>query len=181
MIRADAARGDRDVALGEHLEREGEHLVGRLEVPVEQDAAVERAEEGVDEPVAEAPSAQPRVARGRLLLEQLVDRLRGRVQAQLGHAQLVAHPTHVRRERGERVLRTAHRVRDPLEPPSPADQRARIEGAQIQARVVEVLARGRVGLEQDLEATVEQEPVDPVGAHAPARAVRGLQDEDVSA
>jgi hypothetical protein len=43
--RAHAARGQRRVALGEHAEDELEHAARRLKLPLEEDAAEERAEE----------------------------------------------------------------------------------------------------------------------------------------
>ena len=69
------------------------------------------------------------------------------------------------------------RIGDAREAAVPADERAALEGPQAEALVVERPPRLGVRREQHLEAAVEQEAVDLVRAHAPARRVAALEDE----
>ena len=57
-----------------------------------------------------------------------------------------------------------------------ADERTGKKRPKVERRVVEDAAGLGVGGEQHLEAAVEPEALHDVGAHAPADAVRGLED-----
>ena len=65
----------------------------------------------------------------------------------------------------------AQRIGETREPAVPADERAALEGPEGEALVVEHAAGLGVRGEQHLEAAVQQEAVDLVRAHAPARRV----------
>jgi hypothetical protein len=68
-----------------------------------------------------------------------------------------------------------------MEPTVDAHHRTRLEGPQVQRGEVQLVSSLGVGGQQDLEAAVESEAVDHVGAHPPADAVTGLEHRHVDA
>ena len=60
-------------------------------------------------------------------------------------------------------------------------ERAPVEPTQLECGEIELTLRLRVGGEEHLEATVELEAVDHVGAHAPTDAVGCLENDHAAA
>jgi hypothetical protein len=61
--------------------------------------------------------------------------------------------------------------------PLRAHERPRIEGTQIQARIVEEPLCLRIPGLQDLETAIQEKAVASIGAHTPARGVRRLDQQ----
>lgn len=66
-----------------------------------------------------------------------------------------------------------------MQPPAAAYDERVVHPAQVERGQVECPARRGIGVVEHLEAPVELEPVDPVGAHPAADLVGGLEHEHV--
>jgi hypothetical protein len=177
--RAHPAGRQRGRAPAEHEEGEVEHPARRPELGVEEDAGEQRAEEAGDHPLAEPAGAERRERRRLRAVEDVL--AAGDVEAPGGDARLVGERADGGGQRGESVLGASQRVADARHPPVDADEGPRHERPEVERGVVEDAPRLGVGRQVDLEAPVEQEPVDLVGPHAPADAVGGLEHGDVDA
>lgn len=80
-------------------------------------------------------------------------------------------------EAGVGVEDVGDRVGDPVEEAVVVDEGAGVELTDVEGRVVEE-AGLRVGGGEDLEAAVEEEAVDLIGADAAAHAVGGLEEDE---
>ncbi len=108
--------------------------------------------------------------------EQLFDLLRSQSPAQPGHPQFVHRTADGGQERFEGTARLPPGVRKTMEPTLLPDYGSRQEPPQIQRAVVQEATTLGVGGEQDLEATVEQEPLEAVSADPSAHSVGGIDD-----
>ena len=175
----DAGCWDGGRARGEHPEDELELPAGGGQGRVELDPAEERAEEGGDHALGEAGGTQPLEGGGLGTPPE--------VREGTGHAPLPQDrdPRLVREradgcaQRCEHRRGRAQRVGHVREPPVHAHQSAGLEAAQVERRVVQRRRRLGVGLQQDLEAAVELEAVDDVGAYPPADPVGRFVHRDL--
>lgn len=85
--------------------------------------------------------------------------------------QLVKHGANGVGEASEGVEEVGEGVGDPVEAAVVVDEGAGVELAEVEGVIVEEAAGLGVGGDEDLEAAVEEEAVDLVGAHAAAHAV----------
>ena len=106
---------------------------------------------------------------------------RGVERGEHADAHLVGQAADGGAQRGQEVLRAAAGVGDQVQAVADADEGAREEGAQAQRLVVQQRGEVRVGRAVDLEAAVQAEPVDHVGANAAADGVGRLADDDLVA
>lgn len=72
----------------------------------------------------------------------------------------------------------AERVGDGVELAIVEDSGAGVELLEVEGLIIEELLGFRVGGDEDLEAAVEEEAVDNVGAHAASDGVGGFQEEE---
>ena len=79
----------------------------------------------------------------------------------------------------EHVARRAARVDERIAPRAVRDDGTGAEGAQPQGAQVEGATCLRIARVEQLEPAVEQQPVDPVGAHPSARLLVGLEQDDL--
>ena len=146
---------------------------------VELDAGEERPEEAVDDPGGEA--AGPQLGHGGQVLAPEQGR---RVDAahtspEQGQASAIGDgPDRSSGRRPERP-RAAERVLDAMAAAVDPDQRAGFEGLEPEAGDVELPVELGIGGEDHLEAAIQPEAIDLVGAHPPADAIAGLDDQHV--
>mmetsp|Transcript_28249 Transcript_28249/g.69850 ORF Transcript_28249/g.69850 Transcript_28249/m.69850 type:complete len:533 (+) Transcript_28249:114-1712(+) len=178
-----ASLGEAVLAECEHAENEVELARGGPELVVEENAAEERPEEAVHHLLGEARPekhvvAQPLLDRDVGAVPERVQLPDQRLQPQHPHQHLVHDRSD--RVRGQQrqhgVERHAERVGDPVEAAVPADEGAGVEGLELELLVIEQALGLGVRGEEDLEPTVEEEPVDVVGPHAPPHPVGRLHD-----
>ena len=108
--------------------------------------------------------------------EEVLERAAADAPPEARHAQAVGEGAHAGGERPPRALGPPPRVGELVEAGGAADERAGKERSKVERRVVEDATGLGVGGEQHLEAAIEPEALHDVGAHAPADAVRGLDD-----
>src|SRR6185436_9160498 len=92
-------------------------------------------------------------------------------------APLVAQGADRGEERHRPEIRATPGIADAMEPARVPHPGLRSERLQVERRVVQRRLRLGGGGREDLEAAVEKESADPVGAHPPADLVGGLEQE----
>ncbi len=157
-----------------------EHTTARREDGIELDTADEGSEEPVHHRGAE-PLVADRVGGVDVLTaEELRHGRRAKATAQGEEPELVQRCAHRCHGRRQEPAGPAERVADRVEPVADPDQSARLERSQSERHTVELPVQLGVGGEHDLEAAVDQESVDLVGAHSSADLVGCLDDDDLT-
>ena len=178
---AHAARRHRGAAGGEHAKGELKEAAGGLQPLLQENTAVKGPEEAVDDALAKAEVAQVLDGRRFAAAENIGDVAAQYLAAQQGDAQLIGQAaygsSHGRRQRE----RTAKGIADAVGAVLELDLGAGIEAAQVERFIVEYPLRLGIGVEQHLEAAVEQEALNLVRTHAPADAVGRFVDAHAAA
>ena len=175
--RPHSGRRNRDGTGPEHLEHELEHPARGLELRIQEHSAQKGTEERLDHLLAE-PKLTQAIQRGHLIRgEDVGDGSIPQSQRQGRDPALVRDRTDRGAQRGQRARRTSERIGDHVKRARTADQRARLERAKVEAIVVQHASRGRVRGQQHLEATVQQESIDDVGARPSPDVVRSLEHD----
>jgi hypothetical protein len=113
--------------------------------------------------------------------EHLVRRDAGESRPESRHPELVEEGAGSATQALECLERMTERVGHTCKAAAPSDQGAAGERAQPETLVVEQATSLRIRCEEHLEAAVEHEPVDDVGAHAAAGRVAPVEDEHLEA
>ena len=162
MVHANAALGQHGRPAGERAPDGLQLAHTRGQFVLEEHAAEERAEEALQQHIAET------------FLTQRFERAAGvgvarqsrGLQTQSCHAQLVTRAADRVCETAQTICRPQQRIRHALEATVHAHQRAGIERLQAQRLVIELRAGCRVGCQQHLKAAIKLKPIDAIGRHS---------------
>ena len=169
------------VAVGEHAEDDVEHAAAVVQVRIELDAANQRAEEPLDDLVAETGLAECITGADVVATEQLCRVDAADSATEQSNAGLVEQRTNRRGDRAQHGGGHPERVGHDRPLAVPPDQCTRVERLQVEGIHVELPLHLGIGGQGDLESAVEDEAVDDVGPDASTNAIAGLVDVDLDA
>src|SRR5882762_6434932 len=174
--RAHAASGHGGIAFGEHFENEFEHATGGLQFAIQKNAAEKRPEEAVDKFVGESGGMKS-ILGGRFRpLKNFFDGRVTEMRAQSKDAQFVKEAAEIGTKSFPPTARGAPGINQLVQAAGKPGERTGSELFQIECLVVESALGFGVSGQQHLEAAIEQESLELVGANAPANAIRSFYD-----
>src|SRR5258708_6700000 len=174
--RAHAASGHGGVNFREHFENEFEHAAGGLQFAIQKKAAGKKTEETVDKFVGESGGTKS-ILGGRFRpLKNFFDGRVPEMRAQSKDPQFVKEAAEIGTKSFTPAARSAPGINQLVQAAGKPGKRTGSELFQIECLVLEKALGFGISGQQHLEAAVEQESLELVGADASANAIRRFQD-----
>src|SRR5258708_17797628 len=174
--RSHAASGYRGVTFREHFENEFEHTAGGLQFAIQKNAAEKRPEEAVDKFVGESGGTKSILGGSLRPLKNFFDVRVPEMRAQSKDAQFVKEAAEIGTKSFPPAARSAPGINQLVQAAGKPGERTGSELFQIDCLVIESALGFRVSGQQHLEAAIEQESLELVGANASANAIRSFYD-----